>query len=347
MRGLVSSQTMLILNIVGFALMILLWSLLTRGDDPIVSTAILPRPEDVFSIYGEMLQEQLIPNMFRSIGLNVGGYIEAIFFSVIFGFLIGLYPLFEGLFQRQVDAIRFLPLNAVTGIFLVAFGLGVTMKIHFLAFGIFIYLLPVVVQRVRAVEQVYLKTVYTLGATNWQTIKSVYIPHVFSSISSDIRVLTAISWTYIIIIEPLANEGGLGAMIWRVGLRQGRMDKTYAILLLLIGIGVFQDWAFKRLDRYFYPHKYQQEPRFTESPSALSVAWAYLGKTLWYAFLALIALILLSDYIFHWTQEPILYYLFGDTDNLMGLVLFAILAYQGYALYQTRQDAEFRKKLAT
>ena len=31
-----------------------------------------------------------------------------------------------------------------------------------------------------------------------------------SKLSDDIRVLTAISWTYIIVIENIGSEGGLG-----------------------------------------------------------------------------------------------------------------------------------------
>ncbi|MBK8832115.1 MAG: hypothetical protein IPN60_14925 [Saprospiraceae bacterium] len=39
------------------------------------------------------------------------------------------------------------------------------MKVHFLAFGIIIYMLPVMIQRIDEVDDVYLKTVHTLGAT--------------------------------------------------------------------------------------------------------------------------------------------------------------------------------------
>ena len=50
-------------------------------------------------------------------------------------------------------------------------GLDTDMKVHFLAFGILIYLLPVVVQRIDEIEDVYFKTVYTLGANSWQTFR--------------------------------------------------------------------------------------------------------------------------------------------------------------------------------
>ena len=120
---------------------------------------------------------------------------------------------------------RYLPLTAVTGLFILWFGIEDEMKVAFLAFGIIVYLLPVVVQRIDEVKDVYLKTVYTLGATDWQTVKSVYIPSVMSKLMDDIRVLTAISWTYIIIAELLNRQGGgIGAMIY-IKARQGKQKK--------------------------------------------------------------------------------------------------------------------------
>ncbi|MBP6665218.1 MAG: ABC transporter permease subunit, partial [Chitinophagales bacterium] len=137
------------------------------------------------------------------------------------------------------------------------FGLGSSMKVAFLAFGIIVYLLPVVVQRVLEVEDVYVQTAYTLGATKWQRIKSVFIPAVLSRVSDDIRVLVAISWTYIIVTEVVnANSGGIGALAFKMA-RQSQIDKVFAILLVIIIVGFLQDLLFKLIDRLLFDFKYQ------------------------------------------------------------------------------------------
>ena len=247
-----------LLGILGVAIVIGIWLLLTIGESPMVPAYILPHPLKVLTSFPQLYSDNdIIRNTCLSLGLNLAGYIEAILISLPIGFIIGLYPFFKGGFQRQVDAIRYVPLTAVTGLFIVWFGTGTAMKVHFLAFGILIYLLPVIVQRISEVDDVYLKTVYTLGATDWQTIRTVYIPSVLSRISDDIRVLTAISWTYIIVAESIDNTGGIGGLIWRVGIRQGRVDKVFAMLIIIIQIGVIQDKLFVYLDRLFFPHKYQ------------------------------------------------------------------------------------------
>lgn len=217
---------------------------------------VLPPPPAVVQSYPSLFQkDNLMTEALRSIWLNIQGYFWAIFISLTLGFLIGLYPLFRGLFNKQTNALRYLPLTALTGVFILWFGIDDEMKIAFLAFGIIVYLLPVVVQRIDEVEDVYLKTVFTLGATDWQTIRTVYVPAVMSKLMDDIRVLTAISWTYIIIAELLNRAGGIGSLIY-IKARQGQLEKVFAILFVIILIGFIQDRIFMFIDRRLFPHKY-------------------------------------------------------------------------------------------
>lgn len=216
---------------------------------------LLPRPDKVVKAFGPLVaKDDLWKNTIKSVWLNLQGYLWAILVSIPLGFIIGLYPLFRGLFSKQVDAMRYLPLTALTGMFIIWFGINDEMKVAFLAFGIIVYLLPVVAQRVKEVDDVYTKTVFTLGASNWQMIKSVYIPSVMSKVMDDIRVLTAISWTYIIIAELINRSDGIGGLIY-IKERLGQIDRVFAILLVIILIGFIQDRIFVFLDKRLIPYK--------------------------------------------------------------------------------------------
>lgn len=217
---------------------------------------ILPTPLHVVQAYPKLTDEDnLFMHTFHSVWLNLKGYFWAIVLSLIIGGLIGFIPLFNGLFASPVDALRYLPISALTGLFMLWFGLGDGMKVAFLTFGILVYMIPVIVQRISEVEDVHLQTSYTLGAGNWQTLRSVYFPSVFSKFMEDLRVLTAISWTYIIIAEILNNTGGLGSLIYWLA-RRDKTDKVFAVLLLIIVIGILQDRLFVYLDKRLFPHKY-------------------------------------------------------------------------------------------
>ena len=226
-----------------------------------VSRAIIPPPLDVLKSYKELhFKDFVVRETFFSLKLNVLGYLEAILLSFVLGFIIALIPFFRALLSRWVNAVRFVPLTAVTGLFIAWFGIASNMKIQFLAFGIFVYLIPVVVQRIDDVKKIHLQTAFTLGATKWQLIKSIYFPSVASKIIDDIRVLTAISWTYIIIAEMLNQTGGIGALIHLSG-RQSRLDKVFALLVIIVLIGIIQDRLFAWLDKKLFKYKYQAAPK--------------------------------------------------------------------------------------
>lgn len=243
-----------ILSSIGFVLIILLWeAIVTFGG---ISNTIFPSPFRVISSMYELLtQYNLLGNTAYSIKLNFSGYLEAILISIPLGFLIGLFPMLNGMFSKWVDSIRFIPLTAVTGIFIGIFGLGLDMKVHFLSFGIIIYLLPIFVTRVNETESVHRQTMWTLGASKWQTFRYLYFPSVMSKIFSDIRVIVAISWTYIIVAELIAKDLGVGALI-ATSAKQSRTDMVFAVLIVIIIVGYLSDLGFKMLEKLLFPYRF-------------------------------------------------------------------------------------------
>lgn len=218
---------------------------------------IVPLPSDVAASYGDLIKEDnLFNNALRSIWLNFQGYFWAVLLCIPIGFLIGLFPLFRGLFSKPVDALRYLPLTALIGVFIIWFGIYDEMKVAFLAFGIIVFLLPTVISRIDDVDEVYLSTVFTLGVSNWQTIKTVYFPAVMSRLLDDIRVLTAVSWTYIIVAEYINKDGGgLGALIY-IKRRLQQVPDMFAIILVIVLIGFLQDRIFVYISKRLYPHRH-------------------------------------------------------------------------------------------
>ena len=223
LRGKMATQTKTLLEIMGGVMILTLWAFISAVEW--VPNTILPPPHKVLLSFRELhFKDALIVNALYSIKLNVLGYLEALSVALPLGFLIGLLPICRGISERYVAMMRYLPLTAVMGLFIAWFGIGMNMKVQFLAFGIFVYLLPVIAQRVDEVQQIYVDTVKTLGASRWQTVKSVFIPDVLSRVSDDVRVLIAISWTYIIIAEVInSSEGGIGALVYMAG-RQSQED---------------------------------------------------------------------------------------------------------------------------
>lgn len=159
----------------------------------------------------------------------------------------------------------------MSGIFIAIFGLTFGMKTSFLTFSLLIYILPAVANKVNDLQNptndkdyVFLQTIQTLGASQWQKFRYVYFPYVTRNISQEIITLTGISWSYIVIVEMLYKDGsvsGIGALIQTMT-RMSKMPEVYALLILVIFIGIIQDILLKYLDKLIFPSKYNRKRLF-------------------------------------------------------------------------------------
>jgi NitT/TauT family transport system permease protein len=254
LRGSLDTKSARIVGILGFLLLMLLWQ--SMAWLKLVSVALLPSPLSVLASFRELhFEDALVRNSLYSIKLNLLGYIEALAVSIPLGFCMGLFPVVRAATNQYIKALRFIPLAAATGLFIAWCGIGDNMKVQFLAVSIIVYLLPVVIQRIDDVENVYVQTAFTLGAGKIQTITSVFAPSVLSKVLDDTRILVAISWTYITIAEALNMTGGIGALAVQCA-RKSRVDKVFAVLFLIAIFGYVQDILFQKLDKVLFPHKY-------------------------------------------------------------------------------------------
>jgi NitT/TauT family transport system permease protein len=255
LRGELSKKLSSTIMLTGLAVILSFWYLITSLK--LVPSAILPNPINVILSLKELvLNDDLFKNMYYSVKINMLGYAEALVLALPVGFVLGLFPVFREMFKKYIDAIRFLPLTALTGLFIAMFGLGDSMKIHFLAFGIIVFLLPAIMQRIAEVERVYCDTMTTLSASKWHMIKFVFIPATLSKLIEDIKLLISMGWTYVIVVELMNRSGGgLGSMAFTAARQHGRIDKVYAILGIIILIGIIQDKSIDLIGKTLFPHK--------------------------------------------------------------------------------------------
>jgi NitT/TauT family transport system permease protein len=243
------------LQITGWLILFAVWYGVTNYK--IINNHIMPTPQKTWHSFLEMKSDDnLLDNILFSVRINVLGYIKCIVGAIVVGFAIGLSPRVRKMFSQQVNALRFVPITALMGIFIAISGLTIVTKINFLAFGIWVYLVPVVVQRIDEVNVTHLQMMKTLGASFWQTVRYVTWRSVMARLSDDIRILVGISWTYIIVAELAGIQGGLGSLIF-LGERQSNVGKVYAVIIIIVIIGIIQDILFRLIDRILFKFKYQ------------------------------------------------------------------------------------------
>ena len=110
------------------------------------------------------------------------------------------------------------------------------MKVGFLFFGMFFYLLAVVVEEVNQVDDALLETAYTLGAklrhALWLLFRASF-PAIFGSF----RILYDIGWTYVILAEMVNARKGVGYMV-EAARKVLDFERVYAGIIA-IGVAAF------------------------------------------------------------------------------------------------------------
>ena len=259
-----------VISAIGILILIFLWWLEARLE--IIPTKILPGPFDVIGSLGRLVGENhLFGNIWFSVKMNLSAYVWAILISLPLGIIVTVFPALNLAIGRYISAIRFLPLPACVAIFIAISGLTYTTKLSFLVVALIIYIVPEVDNRVANLQNpsndkdfVYLQTMRTMGASNFQIFRYVYWPYITSGVSGSIRSLLALSWSYVTISELIYKDGtinGIGALI-NTSIRQSDMAAAWACLFIVILIGVIQDILFKEGEKLLFPHMYNRKRLF-------------------------------------------------------------------------------------
>jgi len=226
------------------------WCVLSYAN--IVPTVILPSPTEVLRAFPVLhFQEALVRSIGGSLYRVYMGFLLAAAVAIPLGLLMGTFPPIKAFFVPLLDPLRFLPISALVPLFIVWFGIDEMQKIIFLFVGIVVYLLPLVVEAVENVDDVYLQTATTLGASKGQLIRHVLIPGSLPAIGEALRVMNGIGWTYVILAEIVNARYGLGHIITVAG-KRSHVDQIFAGVIVILLIGVASDFLIRIVNRQLF-----------------------------------------------------------------------------------------------
>jgi NitT/TauT family transport system permease protein len=249
-RGVLPKPRARVLAAAGVVVFLGLWSALSYGG--IVPHAILPSPTEVAAAIPYLhFQEALVRSAIASLYRVALAFLLSATVAIPLGLVMGTYPAVKQFFKPLLDPMRFLPISALVPLFIVWFGIGDLQKVMFLFVGIVVYLLPLVVEAVERVDDVYLQTATTLGANQGQLVWHVLVPGSLPAIGEALRVMNGIGWTYVILAEVINAPSGLGHLI-TVSQRYGHVDRMFALVLVILLIGVITDQLIAVLNKRLF-----------------------------------------------------------------------------------------------
>ncbi|MCU0304222.1 MAG: ABC transporter permease subunit [Thermoanaerobaculales bacterium] len=247
-----------VLGVVPVLALVGIWWFLT-GDGPaeerIISPAILPSPMEVLRSFPKLWFERaLTRNTFVSFSRVVAGFAVGLAVAFPLGLLMGAFTRVKAAFTPLSVFGAYLPIPALVPVTLSLFGTGERQKVLFLALAFLIYLLPLIVAAVDGVDEVYLKTAYTLGATPSQAVTKVLLAVSWPSIYQAMRLGFGIGWSYIILAEMVDIGRGVGGIII-ISQRQGPREHIYLVLVVIVAVAFVVDKIWEWGGKLLFPYR--------------------------------------------------------------------------------------------
>ena len=236
------------------------WVLVTTGaaEERVISPTILPSPAEVVASFPLLwFDRALTRNLAVSFQRVVEGFALAVAVSFPLGVLMGSFTKVKAAFTPLTVFGAYLPIPTLVPLTLSLFGTGELQKVMFLALAFSIYLVPLFVAAVDAVDDTYLKTAYTLGASKSEAVGRVLLPIAWPDIWQAMRLGFGVGWSYILLAEMVDVGRGLGGIII-TSQRRGPREHIYLVLAMIVVVAFFTDRLWAAVGRFLFPYREQK-----------------------------------------------------------------------------------------
>lgn len=220
-------------------LLIVLWVIGSENVNPLF----LPKPSSVFESFKILISngdlvESIIISFWR---ITMATAISTII-SIPLGLLITTFKILDDIITPFTNLIRFIPVTVFYPLLMMWIGLGESMKISFLFIATFFYFLPSVILCMKEIDSRLIETGYTMGMNKLQVMNRIILPYSLPSICKSILMMYGIGWTYVVIVEIINTNVGLGHLI-NISSARGRTDLVFVSVFTI----VFISWVIDKI----------------------------------------------------------------------------------------------------
>jgi ABC-type nitrate/sulfonate/bicarbonate transport system permease component len=214
---------------------------------------IFPSLRDVIRALGDLITSQgLLQELWASLTTAWQALGIATLLALGISYLTAL-PFFRPL-AFAASKLRYLTLTGLTFFMALMLSSGHQVKLSVLVFGATVYLVTGMTQVILGTTQEELDHARTLGLGEWGSFWEVMVRGKLADMLEVVRQNFAIIWTLITLVETLyQSEGGIGLLLYKQN-RYLHLDGVLAIQLVILALGIAQDYGFEALGKTFFPY---------------------------------------------------------------------------------------------
>lgn len=235
----------------------LFWAAMTRGpvEERLLPRTVIGTPAEVFGSFASLwFDKALMRNLLASLWRVLQGFGLASLVGIPLGILSGTWPKF-GAFIAPISIFgRNVPISALVPLSLVWFGIGEQQKIMFIFIACIMFIVFDAARAIASVEERYVQTALTLGASPRQVLFKVLVPLALPDIFGSLRLLFGLAFGYIILAEVIDLSSGVGAIIM-VAQRRGQMEHVYLTLVAITLVAYGIDRLLLAAQKWLFPYR--------------------------------------------------------------------------------------------
>ncbi|MEL5721717.1 MAG: ABC transporter permease [Treponemataceae bacterium] len=242
-----------VLSFFTWVVIFFVWLLLTEGG--FVTAIKLPSPRRVFYAFVDILANgyNYIP-LWKHIAISLFRLSISILVSIVLavplGLLCGYFPKARAVLSSMVNFVKPLPPLAYYTLLIVWLGIGEASKIMLLLIAAFIPIFVSGVYSVSRVNENYILTAKTFGASNRQIFFKVILPAALPEVFVGIRTAVSVAYTTLVSAEMIAATAGIGWMV--LDAYKYLKTETVFVGIIIMGLtGILLDYILTLIEKKF------------------------------------------------------------------------------------------------
>lgn len=203
--------------------------------------ALLPKPGEVWSAFGELWEQGLGAELITSFYLNI----QAIALSTIVSLLLAyatVMPFFRPI-VALLSKLRFLSLVGLTFFFTLMARSGHELKLSLLVFSVSVFFVTGMADVINSVPKEMFDLARTLRMGEWRVVWEVIVLGQIDQVFDVLRQNAAMGWMMLTMVEGIVrSEGGVGTVLLDQN-HHFRLAAVFAIQLTILLLGLLQDYG--------------------------------------------------------------------------------------------------------
>ena len=203
-------------------------------------------------------ERNLVGGIAASLNRVFLGFGLALLVAIPLGIVAGSFRLFGAAAQPISLFGRTIPVAALLPLSLQMFGIGELQKVMFIFLATAPFIFHDTARAIVGVEDRYVDTARTLGASSSHVMAKVLIPLALPDIYAMIRAMFGIAFGYIMLAEVVDAGAGLGYILLQ-SQRRGMPEHLVGTLFVISALAYGIDALFRFFERGFFPYRRSHE----------------------------------------------------------------------------------------